>query len=42
MKIAYKGKDEMWFMLAVQPTTFPNKHKGFFIELFSHRWEFYL
>lgn len=39
MKIEYKGKDEMWFMLAIQP--FENR-KGFFIELFSHRWEFYI
>jgi hypothetical protein len=41
MKIK-KGRDEMWFMLAFQPTSFPNKYEGFFIELFGHRWEFYL
>jgi len=39
MKIEYKGKDEMYFVLAF---SFFENRKGFFIELFTHRWDFNL
>lgn len=43
MKIKYSGKDDMNFILAFSTTTYGHLKKGakgFFIEIFRHRWDF--